>query len=78
MPCTPTPTPHGIAIVCTRSQRCKCGRRSTKLCDWKIPAKKSGTCDVPLCDRCTYEPAPDKDLCPKHRAEWEARRGATA
>lgn len=75
MPCTPTPTPYGVAIVCTRGrrkvQRCECGRHATKLCDWKIPG---GTCDIPLCERCTTVPAPDKDLCPGHAEEWEKRK----
>lgn len=25
---------------------------------------------------CTTKPAPGKDLCPAHAAEWEARKGA--
>lgn len=77
MPCTVTTLPGGQrAIVCTargRQKRCGCGNPSTKLCDWKVPSKKSGTCDAPLCERCTHVPAPDKDLCPQHAAEWKAR-----
>jgi len=74
MPCTHVRRPDGIgAIVCTPTQRCACGARATKLCDWKVPTKKSGTCDRPLCARCTHVPAPDKDLCPEHAAEWGAR-----
>lgn len=63
----------GTAIVCTgrRSQRCKCGKSATLLCDWKVPRKKSGTCDAPICALCTTKPAPDKDLCPKHGDEFE-------
>jgi len=73
MPCTPFTTPEGgRGIICSRTQRCKCGRRSTKLCDWKVPG---GTCDAPLCERCTTVPAPEKDLCPKHAAEWAKRNG---
>lgn len=65
----------GSAIVCgTRRKKCACGRRATLECDWKVNGKKSGTCDAPICDRCTHVPAPDKDLCPKHAAEWKARR----
>jgi len=66
----------GYAIVCGRSQRsqhCKCGRPSTRMCDWKVPSRKSKTCDAPLCDRCTHSPAPDKDLCAEHAAIWFAR-----
>jgi len=43
------------------------------LCDWKVPGRRSGTCDVPICSRCTASPAPDKDLCPDHAAAWKAR-----
>jgi hypothetical protein len=69
----------GTAIICTagRRKRCACGRLATLACDWKAPRKKSGTCDAPICDRCTTSPAPDKDLCAKHATaleEWKARR----
>lgn len=70
-----------VAIVCgVRRRKCPCGRRATLECDWKAPARRSGTCDAPLCDRCTHHPEAhgrvnfDKDLCPKHAAEWKARR----
>lgn len=65
----------GSAIVCggRRSQRCRCGRTATLLCDWKLAGDPHGrTCDAPLCDRCTTSPAPEKDLCPKHAAAFEA------
>jgi hypothetical protein len=64
----------GTAIVCTQTRRCKCGHRATLLCDWKVPGKKSGTCDAPLCDRCTTSPMEGKDLCPKHAEAFEAWR----
>lgn len=63
----------GVAIVCgsrTR-KRCTCGRRATLECDWKVPSRKSGTCDAPICESCTMSPAPEKDLCPKHKVEFE-------
>lgn len=71
----------GHAIVCTgeKRQRCKCGRPATLLCDWKVPAKRSGTCDAPICEQCATSPAPDKDLCPTHTAEfesWKSRKQA--
>lgn len=81
MPCTPTTFPGGArGFVCSsrpRRQRCACGQLSTKLCDWKVLSKKTGTCDRPLCAGCTHIPAPDKDLCPDHAAEWLARPRAT-
>lgn len=60
----------GNAFVCGPTARCKCGSKATALCDWKVPTKKSGTCDAKLCAKCSYEPAPDKDLCAKHAKEW--------
>ena len=69
------------AIVCSgrrRAKACRCGRPSTRLCDWRIavPAAEGGpaarvTCDAPLCDSCTHSPAPGKDLCPSHAEEWQ-------
>jgi hypothetical protein len=64
------------AIVCTseRRKRCsQCGKPADLLCDWKVPARRSGTCDQPICGNCTHSPAPDKDLCSAHAAEWEKR-----
>lgn len=69
----------GVAIVCTRSRRhtkCACGHAASRLCDWKVKGKRSGTCDVPLCKRCTHSPAAEKDLCPEHAAEWKTRSEA--
>lgn len=71
----------GVAIVCSRGRRhtkCACGRTATLLCDWKVKGKKSGTCDVPICDRCTHSPAAGKDLCPTHAAEWTYRTASRA
>lgn len=65
------------AIICTneRAKRCvRCGGRAPLLCDWKVPHRRSGTCDAPICASCTHSPAPDKDLCPTHAAEWRARK----
>ena len=62
------------AIVCgTRRQRqfCACGRESDFLCDWKMPNKKSGTCDKPICKQHALNVAPDRDLCPEHQREFE-------
>jgi hypothetical protein len=74
VPCQGVSVPGGgTAIVCgtRRRQRCACGQPSTLVCDWKVTAKKSGTCDAPICSKCSTSPAPDKDLCPKHAAESE-------
>lgn len=79
MTCEIVPLGNGTnMIVCGPTRRCACGNRHTLLCDWKVPGKKSGTCDKPLCASCTTSPAPGKDLCPTHGAEWAARRASTA
>lgn len=66
----------GAAIVCSSGQakRCRCGRRADLLCDWKVPARRSGTCDVPICSNCAISPAAGKDLCPAHAEAFEAWR----
>lgn len=80
MTCDHVILPNGTrAIVCHsgRPRRCGCGRRAILTCDWKVADRKSGTCDAPLCDRCTTSPAPEKDLCPDHAtafARWKAAR----
>lgn len=77
MACKSVPLPGGgTAIVCgtrPRRQKCRCGRASTLLCDWKVKDRRSGTCDAPLCSHCSHNPAPDKDLCPEHAAQWKVR-----
>lgn len=77
MPCEHVTLPDGArAIVCgPRPGRCACGSGlpATQLCDWKTPTGPASTCSAKLCRRCTHVPAPGKDLCPTHRAEWEAR-----
>lgn len=78
MTCRVIETEGGVrAIVCTtgRGQRCtRCGSKATLLCDWKVPSRRSGTCDKPICAACTHAPAPGKDLCPDHAAEWQSRQ----
>ncbi|MCP3729301.1 hypothetical protein M9978_02570 [Sphingomonas sp. MG17] len=78
MPCQHVTVPGaGAAIVCSPTRRCACGKRATLQCDWKVPTRRSGTCDRYICSSCTTSPAPDKDLCKEHGAawaEWQARR----
>lgn len=81
MPCQHVSLPGGgSAIVCTsrRLQRCACGRPATLLCDWKVPERRSGTCDEAVCTRCATSPAPDKDLCAKHATAFESWRAERA
>jgi hypothetical protein len=82
MPCASVTFPDGTAaIVCTsgRRKRCACGARATRECDWKMPERRSGTCDTPLCANCSTVPAPEKDLCPTHAAAfrtWSERQNS--
>lgn len=81
MPCEHLRLPDGTAaIVCSsgRAKRCTCGKRATLACDWKVPARRSRTCDAPICADCTTRPAPDKDLCPDHAEAWAAWKAARA
>ena len=80
MICETVVTPAGAMIVCRsgRRKRCTCGRAAKLECDWKVPARRSGTCDRPLCESCSFVPAPGKDLCADHArayAHWKAVRG---
>lgn len=79
MTCERVTLPGGArAIVCTtrKRPRCACGRPATLECDWKVPTRKSGTCDAPICTRCTTSPAAKKDLCPAHTAEFQKWKDA--
>lgn len=75
MPCTPFKVGNSTGFICSRRTKpkpCKCGSGlpADLLCDWKVKGKTSGTCDAPICSACRHRPAPDKDLCPKHKAVW--------
>jgi hypothetical protein len=55
-------------------------RPGVRECDWKIAKRgnKDVTCDAPLCESCTFSPAPEKDLCPLHKDKykcWVIERG---
>lgn len=60
---------HKRRIACSR-----CRQLATRACDWKVGLGR--TCDRSLCDTCTHEPAPGKDLCPEHAAAWAERQKA--
>jgi len=69
MPCTRI----GNAIVCgpaPRPRKCVGCGQSTKANRLRLCGK---TCDKPVCVGCTTMPAPAKDLCPNHAAQWKAR-----
>ena len=84
MPCDFVTLPQGgTAIVCSsgRRARCSCGQPAPFLCDWKVEAKRSGTCDAPICAGCASEPAPNKHLCVTHQVafeRWKADRLSAA
>lgn len=68
----------GSAIVCgpRKRKRCtSCGGPASLLCDWKVG---EGTCDEPICARCTTSPAPNKDLCHSHAAAFERWKASRA
>jgi hypothetical protein len=71
-----------VAIVCgghAKKTFCACGRESVALCDWKVPAHKSGTCDRPLCASHAKQVARNKHLCPDHQVGydlWKAKHPA--
>ena len=77
MPCTKV----GNAIVCGPRQKPKpcvgCGERMNprqmRQCDARIKGTNGKTCDKFVCVSCTHVPAPGKDLCPDHAAQWKAR-----
>jgi hypothetical protein len=80
MYCTKMKIGATTAIVChggrrPREQLCLCGKPATRLCDWIIAkrGKRIVRCSAPMCDGCSIRPAPEKDLCPTHGAEWNKR-----
>lgn len=50
---------------------CECGRQSERVCDWKVAAHKTGTCDKPVCAQHSKEVAPGKFLCPEHQHRYD-------
>lgn len=77
--------PNGdVGIVCgvrrSKQQFCECGREAIALCDWKVSARKSGTCDRPICALHAKPVANGrKHLCPEHQLryeEWKKRHPA--
>lgn len=70
----------GAAIVCSsgRRKRCACGKSAPFLCDWKVPSRRTGTCDAPICADHATEPAPNKHLCPTHTEAYAAWQAAQA
>lgn len=80
MPCVPFDNGKGgRGFMCgpgLKRKPCACGSGlpASLLCDWKVKGNETGTCDAPLCRRCAHVPAPKKDLCPHHAAEWKARQ----
>jgi len=62
---------HVIVCGARKTRRyCACGHAADFLCDWKVPAKKSGTCDAPICSKHAKQVAPEKHLCPAHQLQY--------
>jgi hypothetical protein len=54
-----------------------CGYVGERMCDWIVKRRalthsEPKRCDRWLCIHCTFEPQPDKDLCPEHELAWRA------
>lgn len=63
-----------FAVICggrRRRRYCACGHQAPFLCDWKVKEKRSGTCDLPICEKHALQVAPDKHLCPQHQKSYE-------
>ncbi len=92
MPCDVFHHDGATFIVCSRKRRkppplcCVCKRRpATLLCDAPVADRPSGTCDRPLCEKCTsrsnvrHLDGETFDLCPRHASEghhlglWEGK-----
>lgn len=59
-----------------RRKRCKvpgCDRTATKLCDYPVKRKKSGTCDMELCEAHATSVGDDLDHCPAHAKFGQAQ-----
>jgi hypothetical protein len=72
--CETVKLPGGsTAVICgLRGVKfCGCGRQAVALCDWKMPNKRSGTCDAPICAAHTKEVGPGKHLCPEHQLQYD-------
>jgi len=67
-----------VAFLCGVRPRphtfCRCGRQADFLCDWKVPERKSGTCDAPICQTHAREVAPEKHLCVFHSHAFDLWR----
>jgi hypothetical protein len=70
MPCVRIRMPGGtVAIACgvrRPRRKCQCGAWASLSCDFPAPARKAGTCDKPLCERCAIHVGADLDNCPHH------------
>lgn len=81
MPCNRVDLGGGYsAIVCSGRPRAKpcayCRKPSTRLCDAPQEAPRTGTCDRPMCDGCTFREEPERDLCRQHRPASVTERPA--
>jgi len=83
MPCRPLTSLDGktVGFACSRGRRSKpcayCSRPSSRLCDFPVMKDHGikGTCDCPLCDRCTTGFAREGDLCRAHAPLWDQKLG---
>lgn len=80
MHCTPTANGFVCGPAPRRTRCVGCIkltiRARLRLCDARIKGSGGRTCDAPVCVDCTTQPAPDKDLCPHHAAQWRKLNAA--
>lgn len=80
MKCTMLKVNGSDVIVCGSRWRhlscVVCKAPAPRLCDWNVGNGK--TCDAPICAEHSYQPAPDKDLCPRHAEQWKQRQEKAA
>jgi hypothetical protein len=85
MSCEHIHFPDGSSVIICGLRRtkkfCSCGRIADFECDWKVPSRKSGTCDHGICKAHAQQVGPEKHLCQEHQkawADWQTRHGSVA
>ena len=62
---------HAVHVNTGRKPKyCDCGHVAPFLCDWKMPANESGTCDKPICAKHAEQVGENKHLCLFHSRAW--------